>query len=680
MADMGNGSSGRHFKPSGNAPGSYGREEDFGAAMGPSAYPSSSDGREGYGAAGSYGAADSYGATDSYGTADSPYGAPYESAYGVAPSSRSTGKSPRKRSKAPFVVGGVLVALVVAIAGVGAAALFSAKDLKAQASEVMQGVSGMSDAVAAQDYASAANAAQEVARIAGEMRDSLSSPLWTVASLVPVYGQDVSSVRAIIGSLDDVASDALVPVTEALAANPPSGLISADKTIDVPAVTQLFATIGDAADAVQTCTDTVSSLPAFHIAKLESTVAPVREKLTEMNDLVQNAADLAPLAGAIFGAEGDRTYLITAQNSAEMRASGGFPGSMGTLRLQGGKIELDEFSKVYDVMAEATSPELGVSEQEISLFGGFMNVARDAGMDPDFTRVADIWATAYEEKTGVHVDGVISVTPAVVQDLLAIAGPITLSDGTVVDGTNATKVLQHDLYWNYLSKETSMSGNGDVADALFAEAADLAFEQFFSGLNSDTLLRFVELMRKGMENRSVMFWLSDTDEQEALSALGCSGDVLTDPRSPAVGTYFSLWIGSKMGWYIDIENEITSTRENADGSRTYGVKTTYRNTATPEIIESAGDYISGYLEGFDRDNLYPELLIYAPTGGRISSFEASNGAQFVETEHKGIQVFHASRPDLRAGESIVCTYEVTTAAGDQEDLTFMSTPTLTSYR
>ena len=80
-------------------------------------------------------------------------------------------------------------------------------------------------------------------------------------------------------------------------------------------------------------------------------------------------------------------------------------------------------------------------------------------------------ATAYVEPTGVHVDGVISVTPAVVQDLLAIAGPITLSDGTVVDGTNATKVLQHDLYWNYLSKETSMSGNGDVADALFAEGS-----------------------------------------------------------------------------------------------------------------------------------------------------------------------------------------------------------------
>ena len=263
--------------------------------------------------------------------------------------------------------------------------------------------------------------------------------------------------------------------------------------------------------------------------------------------------------------------------------------------------------------------------------------------------------------------------------MLAIAGSITLEDGTVVDGSNATKVLQHDLYWNYLSKETSASGNGDLTDALFAQAADLAFEKFFSGLNSGTLMQFAELMAKGVDNRSVMFWLSDETEQDALSALDCSGSVLTDASEPAVGTYFSLWIGSKMGWYIDIDNQVLSSSDNADGSRTYHVQTTFANTATSDIIETAGDYISGYLDGFDRDNLYPELYIYAPSGGSISTLEASNGAEFVEAEHEGLQVFHASRPNLRAGESIVCTYEVTTAPGAAE-LTFMSTPTLTKYR
>lgn len=659
MSDMGNGSTGRHFKSAGG---------------GASASTSGASGSQGQWAGQRYaGPASSH---------DDDGRSSYQAVYGVGAPYRPQGggRRPKRRGRGVLIGVSVVLVLVVALAGVGAAALFSAKDLKAQASEVVRNVSVVADSIGTKDYASAAGAAREVADLAGKMDEGLSSPLWTVATLVPVYGQDVSSARALVSSLRSVADEALVPITEALQANPPSELIGADKTINSDAISSLLDVVGDAAPVMQECADTVSGLPAFHIAQIEEMMGDARQKIVEANALVQKAADMAPLAKSIFGADGDRTYLIAAQNTAEMRASGGFPGSMGTLSIRDGRIELGEFSKVYDVMPEATSPELGVTDAEIALFGGFMNVARDAGMDPDFTRVAEIWAVAYEEKTGTRLDGVISVTPAVVQDLLAICGPITLSDGTVVDGGNATKVLQHDLYWKYLSKETIGSGSGDIADALFAEAANLAFEQFFSGIDSESLMKFVGVMGEGMDDRSVMFWLSDPSEQESLAALGCSGDVLTDPGEPAVGTYFSLWIGSKMGWYIDIDNEILSSRENADGSRTYSVKTTYRNTATPDIIDAAGDYIAGYLEGFERGNLYPELLIYAPTGGSISSFVASGGVQFVEAEHKGLQVFHASRPDLRAGESIECTYEVTTAPGEQKELTFMSTPTLTEYR
>ena len=93
------------------------------------------------------------------------------------------------------------------------------------------------------------------------------------------------------------------------------------------------------------------------------------------------------------------------------------------------------------------------------------------------------------------------------------------------------------------------------------------------------------------------------------------------------------------GWYIDIDNQVLSSSDNADGSRTYHVQTTFANTATSDIIETAGDYISGYLDGFDRDNLYPELYIYAPSGGSISTLEASNGAEFVEAEHEVCRFF-----------------------------------------
>lgn len=664
MADMNNAPRGRHFKqPSG---------QGIPNAQAPSQPSMQGQSRYAQSRTSTYGSAQSGGVA--------PRGAqPQQSPY--MQSAAGSPKAPKKRSKTPFIVAGIIIVLLGVLGGVGAAALFSAKDLKAQASEVLTYVDSMSESVKTQDFNSASESAQQIANLSGDMSDKLSSPLWTAVSFVPVVGQDITSARTVVGSLNDVANQVLVPMMDTIASNPLSELITSDKTINAQAVSQLFGALASAAEPMQECTDTIEDVPAFHISMLEEKMGPVREKLVKVNGLVQKAADLAPLAESILGAKGDRVYLIAAQNSTEMRASGGFPGSIGALRITNGKIELDDFSTVYDVMADRTSDAMGVTDQEKALFGeAFMMVPRDAGMDPDFTRVAEIWASAYTEKTGVALDGVISVTPAVVQDLLAISGPITLADGMTLDGSNATKVLQSDLYWKYLSSNPSAEGGNDAADALFAQAADLAFENFFSGLNSETLMQFMKVMMEGFDNRSVMFWLTNADEQAKLDALNCSGALVTDPSEPAVGTFFSLWIGSKMGWYIDIENEITASTDNADGTRTYSVKTTYRNTASADVIATAGNYITGALAGFDIDNLYPEIFVYAPTGGSISNFSATNGAQFVETEHEGLQVFHASRPDLRDGESITCTYDVTVSADATEELRFMSTPTLTKYR
>lgn len=593
---------------------------------------------------------------------------------------RTRVKKRRKRNKAPFVIVGVLVVLLVAVAGAGAMALFSAKDLKAQASSVLQNVNTISDSIGTQDYAAASQAAQTVADVSGNMASTLDSPLWTVASFIPVYGEDISAVRSVARALSDVSTDALVPLTQSLEANPPTSLISSDKKIDVQAATQLFDAVQKAAPAMQSCADTLESLPAMHITQLQDTVAPAKEKFEGINALFQKAAGFAPLAESVLGGTGSRTYLIAAQNSAEMRAAGGFPGSIGTLTLNNGEISLGDFTKVYDVFTEETPAQLGITPEETALFGAFMNTARDAGMDPDFTRVAAIWAASYEGKTGTHVDGVISVTPSIVQDILSFSGSITLTDGSVLDGSNATKVLQHDLYWKYLSKTSSVPNGNDITDALFAEAASLTFDRLFANLNSETMMKFASCMAEGMENRSVMFWLANQDEQAGLAGMDCSGALNSDPAKPAVGTFLSLWIGSKMGWYIDINNEIVSSVKNADGSSTYQVKTTFTNTATQDVMATGGDYITGRIEGFEQDNLYPYLLIYAPAGGSISSFETTNGAQFTEAQHDGLQLFEAIRPNLKAGESIVCTYEVTTSPQAKEDLSFMSTPTLTKYR
>lgn len=606
--------------------------------------------------------------------------AAYSSANYIGGGKRSGGRS-RGRKKL-YIIIGVVAVLLIALAAAAFAAVGSAKEMKSQATQVLQDVKSIQTAIGENDYAAAAQSAQQASELTGSIAGELSSPLWMAASIIPVYGQDISGMRDLMTALDDAFDEGLVPLTKTLEANPPDSLISADRRINVAAVTQLLDAVQDAAPSMQKCADVAESLPEMHIEQLKSVVDPAKEKLTTINATFQKAAALAPVAGPVLGANGNRTYLIVAQNSAELRSSGGFPGSMGTLEIRDGEIILNDFSKVYDVLTDTNPSSVSITDEEYALFGAAsMDCPRDAGIDPDFTRVASIWAASYEERNVAHLDGVISITPSVVQDILAIVGPVTLSDGTELTGSNATKVLQSDIYWKYLAEGADPDGTGGaVTDALFAQAAHETFNKLFSNLNADTLIKFASCMAKDMEDRTVMFWLTDEGEQAILASLDCSGALNDDPMRPELGVFFSLWVGSKMGWYVDIDNQVLESKKNADGSYTYKMQTTFTDTVSSEEIASGGEYIIGDIYDYEYGILYPCLYIYAPAGGSISNLESNRSVAFEEARHDGLQAFKAWRTVLRPDQPIVCTYTVTTAPSAEQEMEIVCTPTLTEYR
>ena len=606
--------------------------------------------------------------------------AAYSSANYIGGGKRSGGRS-RGRKKL-YIIIGVVAVLLVALVAAAFAAVGSAKEMKSQATQVLQDVKSIQTAIGENDYAAAAQSAQQASELTGSIAGELSSPLWMVASIIPVYGQDISGMRDLMTALDDAFDEGLVPLTKTLEANPPDSLISADRRINVAAVTQLLDAVQDAAPSMQKCADVAESLPEMHIDQLKSVVDPAKEKLTTINATFQKAAALAPVAGPVLGANGNRTYLIVAQNSAELRSSGGFPGSMGTLEIRDGEIILNDFSKVYDVLTDTNPSSVSITDDEYALLGAASkDCPRDAGIDPDFTRVASIWAASYEERNVAHLDGVISITPSVVQDILAIVGPVTLSDGTELTGSNATKVLQSDIYWKYLAEGADPDGTGGaVTDALFAQAAHETFNKLFSNLNADTLIKFASCMAKDMEDRTVMFWLTDEGDQAILASLDCSGALNDDPMRPELGVFFSLWVGSKMGWYVDIDNQVLESKKNADGSYTYKMQTTFTDTVSSEEIVAGGEYIIGDIYDYEYGILYPCLYIYAPAGGSISNLESNSSVAFEEARHDGLQAFKAWRTVLRPDQPIVCTYTVTTAPNASQEMKIVCTPTLTEYR
>lgn len=606
--------------------------------------------------------------------------AAYSSANYIGGGKRSGGRS--RGRKRLYIIIGVVAVLLIALAVAAFAAVGSAKEMKSQATQVLQDVKSIQTAIGENDYAAAAQFAQQASELTGSIAGELSSPLWMAASIIPVYGQDISGMLDLMTALDDAFDEGLVPLTKTLEANPPDSLISADRRINVAAVTQLLDAVQDAAPSMQKCADVAESLPEMHIEQLKSVVDPAKEKLTTINATFQKAAALAPVAGPVLGANGNRTYLIAAQNSAELRSSGGFPGSMGTLEIRDGEIILNDFSKVYDVLTDTNPSSVSITDEEYALFGAAgMDCPRDAGIDPDFTRVASIWAASYEERNVAHLDGVISITPSVVQDILAIVGPVTLPDGTELTGSNATKVLQSDIYWKYLAEGADPDGTGGaVTDALFAQAAHETFNKLFSNLNADTLIKFASCMAKDMEDRTVMFWLTDEGEQAILASLDCSGALNDDPMRPELGVFFSLWVGSKMGWYVDIDNQVLESKKNADGSYTYKMQTTFTDTVSSEEIASGGEYIIGDIYDYEYGILYPCLYIYAPAGGSISNLESNSSVAFEEARHDGLQAFKAWRTVLRPDQPIVCTYTVTTAPSAEQEMKIVCTPTLTEYR
>ena len=602
-------------------------------------------------------------------------------------------KKKRRKKHTKLIVCIIVIAcLLVGACGYGAALALSAKDVKAQAETALSNVNGIQTAIAGQDFATAAKNASNLQSSAQAMNEELSSPIWNVAAMLPVVGSDVKGVQTIASALADASDNAIVPLTSSLSTTPPSACIDADGKLDVAAITTLLGAIQNGAPAMQRCTDELTSLPAFHIEKLQKLVGPAQEKITGINDVFQEANTFAPIIGSMLGANGNRTYLLAAQNTAEIRASGGFPGSMGTVSIDNGAIELGDFTKVYDMMAEETPAQCAITDEENALFyPWYTQYSWDNSFNPDYPRVAGIWAAAHQEKTEQSVDGVISITPTMVQDLLAATGDsFTLSDGTTIDGTNATKVLQHDLYWKYLSSGSDMSEGNDLCDALFAEAAEYAFDSALENMNASSLMKLVSTMMGGLEDRRVMIWLADATEQSYIEDMGYSGSMTAaSQQEPTLGVFVNFWAGSKLGWWLGMDTQISSPVTGNNGSRTYHVTTTLTNFMTAQEAKQGVSYIVS-----DNDKSLgdadPFIYFYAPAGGTISDVTASNGAALGKATYQGLDVTFTCqvgdfsvlpKPNnpLPVESTVTYSYTVTLPAGVEGDLQLATTPTLTKY-
>lgn len=557
----------------------------------------------------------------------------------------------------------------------------SAFGLKMSASSLLSSSDKLQEQIISGDMGSALTTVQSMQTISNGMASELNSPLWSAACAVgPELASDIQSLRSVAAVLSQVCSEVLGPLVTNLQETTSAGIMKADGSINLEAVQTLLGLVNETSTTMQTCAVQMAKVPDMNISELQGPVASAKEKFAQINELYQQAASFTPIANKLLGGDGTRNYLIVAQNSAETRSLGGFPGALGLLTIKDGAISLGEFGTPYELLTD--EPVVELTDEEYTLFGnGYndINNPRNDALFVDYTRVANIWAQSFATKTGIVPDGVVSVTPAVVQDLLTLAEPVSLSDGTLVDGTNATKVLQHDLYWDYLSENASDTGGNSACDALFAEAAKGAFHNIVANLNITTLKSFIQVVLDDIDKGTFMVWLTDEAGQKVIEPLKCSGALSSDETSPEAGVFVGFASGSKLGWYLDCDVTQGEALQNSDGSSSYTVTVTLRNALTEDEAAEAGTYIAG-LWGGSADVL---VHLTAPAGGTISEVLCSSRSSSFELTTYEDEIELAYNPGVLWIEpegTVTLTYIVTTSPDATSDLTIRQTPTLTKYR
>ena len=214
------------------------------------------------------------------------------SAYGAAQASSARsaysangGPEPKKgKGKIIGLVVGIVILAIVAFGGTTGFFLYKdAKNLQAQAGTLMSEVSSMKDYLkngeGEQLNATAGTVAEQIA----SMRDTVNGPAWTIASFIPVYGDDIKLVRGMMEQADILAQDAMLPACAQLEDFKLGNLLT-DGAVNIEMLKGLITTIQDVEPAVISSIDAIDALPEPHIGKIKSLMDKVTGPMASAQD------------------------------------------------------------------------------------------------------------------------------------------------------------------------------------------------------------------------------------------------------------------------------------------------------------------------------------------------------------------------------------------------------------
>src|SRR5579875_2393331 len=327
---------------------------------------------------------------------------------------------------------------------------------------------------------------------------------------------------------------------------------------------------------------TLHDLSKIGLSSLIPTMTKLDAFLPKLPTYMNAAKNIVNELPTILGFTKTQHYLLFDLDSDELRATGGFQGNFGILtftdgRLIGG-VHLHDTTSTLDCVGGC--PYRPVPSQ----FSNWFNVdpnhfgLRDANLDPDFQLASQADETLYTQESGNSVDGVFAMTPALIEQLLTLTGPISvIVPGTQLSVTVNSKNLRDQIHYFHAA-----NNNGGQINSILQTSSQKAIDALLGGavlkaighLSATQQKGLTKVLENALFSHDLQVYFNDLLVENALTVFKLSGAVQAPP-----GTDTLFVVDTNVGADYanqDVTEQISDTITlDAKGNASHDLKITY---------------------------------------------------------------------------------------------------------
>ncbi len=272
----------------------------------------------------------------------------------------------------------------------------------------------------------------------------------------------------------------------------------------------------------------------------------LRDQVPQMRQLVQGLSGVLAALPALLGIDQPTNYLMEVLDSTELRPGGGFIGNYGLLTLNAGHlsgihiedVELLDYNVIWGPQVIPVPTQYAWFNHLYPKWG-----FRDSNLDADFPTSARNGEQLYQQESGknpvpaaVPIQGVVAITPWLIQDALKLTGPIAVPEysETVTADNLVDRIHAHQLGVGHAP--------GDIVDPTSGTSRRKRFTAFLfehfldkvKQLSATDMSSFLHLFTDGLHTKDVQIYLNDSAAEDMLTQLHIASTVDASPTGDSL--------------------------------------------------------------------------------------------------------------------------------------------------